>query len=84
MITVFTPTYNRAYIINKLYTSLCLQTCQDFEWLIVDDGSTDTTESLITSFIEEHKINIRYVKQLNGSYKSRCSVGKGRFIFYCR
>lgn len=66
MITVFTPTYNKAYIINKLYTSLCLQTCQDFEWLIVDDGSTDTTESLITSFIEEHKINIRYVKQLNG------------------
>ena len=32
----------------------------------MDDGSTDTTESLITSFIEEHKINIRYVKQLNG------------------
>lgn len=61
MITVFTPTYNRAYIINKLYTSLCLQTCQDFEWLIVDDGSTDTTESLITSFIEEHKMYLQLI-----------------------
>ena len=45
-ITVFTPTYNRAYIIEQLYTSLCRQTYQDFEWLVVDDGSTDNTEEL--------------------------------------
>ena len=43
MITVFTPTYNRAYIIEKLYESLCWQTCKDFEWLVVDDGSRDNT-----------------------------------------
>ena len=65
MITVFTPTYNRAYIIDKLYESLCSQTCPDFEWLIVDDGSTDDTEALIDSFIAERKINIRFVKQSN-------------------
>ena len=47
MITIFTPTYNRAYIIGKLYQSLCNQTSKDFEWLIVDDGSTDNTESII-------------------------------------
>ena len=35
---IFTPTYNRAYILPKLYESLCVHTCQDFEWLIVDDG----------------------------------------------
>ena len=50
MITIFTPTYNRAYIIGKLYQSLCKQTCQDFEWLILDDGSTDNTESIIKSY----------------------------------
>lgn len=66
MITIFTPTYNRAYIIGKLYQSLCKQTCQDFEWLIVDDGSTDNTESIIKSYNEENKIVIRYHKQENG------------------
>ena len=66
MITIFTPTYNRAYIIGKLYQSLCKQTCQDFEWLILDDGSTDNTESIIKSYNEENKIVIRYHKQENG------------------
>ena len=47
MVTVFTPTYNRAYILNNLYQSLCRQSYGDFEWLIVDDGSTDNTEGLI-------------------------------------
>ena len=42
-LTIFTPTYNRAYILPMLYESLCAQTCQDFEWLIVNDGSTDKT-----------------------------------------
>lgn len=56
MITIFTPTYNRAYIIGKLYQSLCNQTSKDFEWLIVDDGSTDNTESIINSYNEENKI----------------------------
>ena len=45
-ITVFTPTYNRAYILSKCYESLCHQTCKDFEWLIIDDGSTDGTKEL--------------------------------------
>ncbi|MBP3738460.1 MAG: glycosyltransferase family 2 protein [Muribaculaceae bacterium] len=50
LITVFTPTYNRAHLLPRLYESLCHQTCTDFEWLIVDDGSTDGTESLIQNF----------------------------------
>ena len=41
-ITIFTPTYNRAYILPKLYESLKAQTVKDFEWLIVDDGSSDS------------------------------------------
>lgn len=65
-ITVFTPTYNRAYTLPKLYQSLCRQTSCDFEWLIVDDGSTDDTEALINGYIAEGKINIRYYRQANG------------------
>ena len=65
MITVFTPTYNRAYIIHRLYESLCRQTYTDFEWIIVDDGSTDNTQDRIQSFIAEEKINLRYFHQQN-------------------
>ena len=52
-LTIFTPTHNRAYILPKLYESLCVQTCQDFEWLIVDDGSTDNTKELVDEWIGE-------------------------------
>lgn len=65
MITIFTPTYNRAYIIRDLYKSLLIQTYKDFEWLIVDDGSCDNTNEVIESFIREDKIVIRYVQQEN-------------------
>lgn len=66
MITVFTPTYNRAYIIHKLYESLCRQTFSDFEWLVVDDGSADNTAQLLSGYVEEGRIPIRYIKQPNG------------------
>lgn len=66
LITVFTPTYNRAYRLNVLYESLCRQSFTDFEWLIVDDGSTDNTEALVEDWLKENKINIRYFRQPNG------------------
>lgn len=65
MITVFTPAYNRGYIIHKLYESLCRQSFRNFEWIVVDDGSTDNTKELIQSFIAEEKINLRYFYQQN-------------------
>lgn len=65
-VTVLTPAYNRAYIINRLYESLKIQTYKNFEWLIVDDGSTDNTKELINKFIEEDEISIRYIYQHNG------------------
>lgn len=65
-VTVFTPTYNRAYIISKLYNSL-KQTFKDFEWLVIDDGSTDETEKLFASWCStETLFPIRYYKQSNG------------------
>ena len=56
--TVFTPTYNRAHLLDRLYHSLCQQTFQDFEWIVVNDGSKDDTDEVVKSFIAEKKINI--------------------------
>ncbi len=64
-LTVFTPAYNRAHTIGRTYESLCRQSCKDFEWLIIDDGSTDNTRELIESWIAEDKISIRYIYQEN-------------------
>lgn len=52
-ITVFTPTYNRVHTISRTYESLCRQTCDDFEWLIIDDGSTDDTRKWVESLGEK-------------------------------
>lgn len=64
-LTVFTPSYNRAYLLPQLYVSLCNQSNQDFEWLIIDDGSTDETKTLVNTWQQENTINIRYVYQGN-------------------
>lgn len=64
-LTVFTPAYNRAHTIGRTYESLCRQTCKDFEWLVIDDGSTDNTKELVQSWIQENKIPIRYIYQEN-------------------
>ena len=65
-LTVFTPTYNRAHTLGRLYLSLCTQTCKDFDWLVIDDGSTDGTAALIQSFIDDGRIPIRYIYKENG------------------
>lgn len=65
VLTIFTPTYNRAYILDKLYNSLLVQSSNNFEWLIVDDGSTDNTKELIKGWMKENKIIIKYYYQKN-------------------
>ncbi len=75
LITIFTPTYNRINTLPWLYESLCRQTFTDFEWLVVDDGSTDDTEQLIKKYIDDGLINISYHRQVNGG-KHR-AVNKG-------
>lgn len=65
-LTVFTPTYNRAHTLPRLFRSLCAQTCKEFEWLVIDDGSTDKTEELVRKWIEESVIPIKYIKKENG------------------
>lgn len=65
-ITVFTPTYNRDYLLPRLYNSLQNQTVKDFEWLVIDDGSSDTTKKIVSEWIEKDEIKIRYFYKENG------------------
>ncbi|WP_413307793.1 glycosyltransferase family A protein [Bacillus sp. 1P10SD] len=64
-LTIFTPTYNRAYTLHLCYESLARQSCKDFEWLIVDDGSTDHTQDLVNNWVMEGKVRIQYAYQEN-------------------
>jgi glycosyltransferase involved in cell wall biosynthesis len=64
--TVFTPTHNRAHTLDRVYESLKSQTYRDFEWLIVDDGSTDNTHEVVERWQQENKFPIRYIHQEHG------------------
>jgi len=74
-VTVFTPTYNRAHLLPDLYESLCRQTCNDFEWLIVDDGSSDGTEAVVGAWLSEKRFGIRYYKKENGGKHTAINMG---------
>ncbi|GAE35920.1 glycosyltransferase family 2 protein [Halalkalibacter akibai] len=64
-LTIFTPTYNRAYCLHLCYESLKRQTVKDFTWLIIDDGSTDNTKQIVETWILEGEITINYHYQEN-------------------
>ncbi len=71
-LTVFTPAYNRAHTIGRTYESLSRQTCRDFEWLIIDDGSTDGTRALVESWIQPHLVS----RETEGScFSGMCPAG---------
>ena len=65
-LTIFTPAYNRAAFLPRLYDSLLQQEADDFEWLIVDDGSKDDTAAVVARMDAEGKLPIRYVRKENG------------------
>lgn len=65
-LTVFTPTYNRANLLKRVYDSLTKQSLNDFLWLIIDDGSKDNTKEIVDTFISEGKIEIIYKYFENG------------------
>ncbi|MBQ7583468.1 MAG: glycosyltransferase family 2 protein [Lachnospiraceae bacterium] len=66
LLTVFTPAYNRAKEIRTAYESLKRQTNKGFVWIVVDDGSTDDTADVIKGFIDEGKVDIKYIFRENG------------------
>ena len=70
-ITVFTPTYNRAYCLHNGYEALCRQTLKDFIWLVVDDGSTDNTKELVKEWQKrDNGFEIQYLYKENGGLAS--------------
>ncbi len=75
IVTIITPTYNRAQLLPRLYESLVDQTLQDFEWMVIDDGSKDNTEELIQGYIMEQKIPIHYEKQQNAGKHTALNRG---------
>ena len=85
-ITIATPTYNRAAYLDRLYQSIRNQTFRDFEWLIIDDGSTDNTKEVIQGFLaDRNSFPISYHKKVNGG-KSRAvnyalDLAKGELFF---
>ena len=78
MITIFTPTYNRGNLLSRLYQSLCKQTYKEFEWVIVDDGSTDNTASIVELIQKKHSRSdfpIHYYKKENGGKHTAINIG---------
>jgi len=73
--TICIPTYNRAYTLKRALTSLENQSFSDFEVIIVDDGSTDNTEDIISVFNKNTKLKIRYIKKENGGKYTALSIG---------
>ena len=67
LITVFTPTYNRDKVLHRCYECLKKQTSNNFKWLIIDDGSKDSTKTLVQNWIQESKsFEIEYHYKENG------------------
>lgn len=85
LVSIFTPTYNREKLLRKVYNSLLNQTVKDFEWIIVDDGSTDNTEEVVNGFMKENKIPIIFRKQTNSgkhiAINLGVSVANGKLFF---
>lgn len=75
-ITIFTPTYNRAYILTRLYESLVAQTCRDFEWIVADDCSTDDTEALLKRWTAEGNIDMRHFRMAQNGGK-HAAINRG-------
>jgi glycosyltransferase involved in cell wall biosynthesis len=76
-VTVLTPTFNRAALLPRLFASLTRQTCSDFEWLVVDDGSTDETAELIAQLSRGSSFPVRYLRQENAGKHAALNAAVG-------
>ncbi|TWP29285.1 glycosyltransferase family 2 protein [Apibacter muscae] len=85
-ISVITPTYNRSHTLHRVFNSLKQQTLQNFEWIIIDDGSTDNTKVVVDEFTKEEKFPIVYYQQKNKhkflSIFKGIDLAKGKYIAF--
>src|SRR5215469_2073716 len=84
LFTIFTPTYNRAHTLHRAFESLSAQTLRDFEWIVIDDGSTDGTEALVASWIKSANFPMRYLRQDNSgkhiAHNRALEAARGKFF----
>lgn len=75
VLTVFTPAYNRAHTLGRTYKSLLEQSCKQFQWLIIDDGSTDNTAQLVSEWKKlDNGFGIKYIYKKNGGMHTAHNV----------
>jgi glycosyltransferase involved in cell wall biosynthesis len=81
--TVLTPAYNRPHTLGRVYESLEAQTFKDFEWLIVDDSTTDDVEAVVQPWLSKPDTFVRYIKQKNSgkhiAHNNGVTQAKGEF-----
>lgn len=75
MVTILTPTYNRADLLENCYKSLINQTNKEFKWLIIDDGSADNTKEIVDTWIKESIIEIEYIYKNNEGKHTALNLG---------
>lgn len=84
-ISIFTPTYNRAYSLPRLFESLTKQTVLDFEWIVINDGSEDNTQVILDSYAQNSSFPVTVINSSNqGKYRAinqGMSLAKGRWFF---
>jgi glycosyltransferase involved in cell wall biosynthesis len=82
--TIFTPTYNRAHTLQRVVESLGAQTFRDFEWLVIDDGSTDNTERVVADWMKCADFPVRYVRQDHSGkhFAHNRALGEARGRFF--
>lgn len=78
--SVFTATRNRANMLKRLYNELKSQTFQDFEWVLINDGSTDDTDEIVAQIKQENIINLQYVKKTGGGKHTAWLVATKLFL----
>lgn len=85
LLTIFTPIFNRAYTIHRLYESLCRQTNKNFEWLVIDDGSTDNVSDIIQEYAEKGIIDIIFHRQKNSgkhiAINNGVKLARGKYFY---
>ena len=88
-VSILTPTYNRGDLLLRLYKSILQQSYRNFEWVIIDDGSTDDTRNIvegkILNDVGRKGLNVRYIYKDNGGKHTAVNMGvrlaNGELIF---
>jgi glycosyltransferase involved in cell wall biosynthesis len=82
--SIITPTFNRGHLLTRVWESLKNQTFQDFEWIIIDDGSTDNTKEIVNSFNDPRLVFERFPqnKGVNAARNKGLDLTRGKYVFY--